>query len=146
MKKIILFLLFGVLTLNNIGANESKILNSTHKQTQITKTILPNLLNYNYNNWIKKDSVDVIFDFIKNNKIVVTDDNYKTVYEVKSKKLLQFDIANQYNIKAIDSKKNKHNIQIIYYINHTLLIIENDSSIERYVFTKNLDKKSDYNL
>lgn len=146
MKKIILFLLFGVITLNIANANESKTLNNPYLQTHITESIFTNVINY-HSNWLKKDSIQIFFDFIDNNRIIITENNTSIYYKVKSKKMIKFDEANQYDIKAVDSKNIKHDIQIIYYNNNiTLLIIVNERNIERYLFANNLDKKSDYKL
>lgn len=146
MKKIILFLLFGAMTLNTTNANESKTLNNPYLKTYITKSIFPNIINH-HSNWIKKDSTQVFFDFIDNNRIIITENDKSTYYKVKSKTLIKFDEANQYDIKAIDSKNIKHDIQVIFYNdNNTLLVVVNERNIERYIFANNLDKKSDYKL
>ena len=137
MKKIILFLLLGTLSLSYIRANEIKTYIPINKQTQTTKTIFPNLLLQN-NKWIKTDSVNVIFDFIENNKIIVNDNNYKSIYKIKSKRLVKYDNVDQYIIKAVDSKNNNHNIELLYYnTNIALFTIVNDSNIERYILNNN---------
>jgi hypothetical protein len=137
MKKIILFLLLGTLSLSYIRANEIKTYIPIYKQTQTTKTIFPNLLLQN-NKWIKTDSVNVIFDFIENNKIIVNDNNYKSIYKIKSKRLVKYDNVDQYIIKAVDSKNNNHNIELLYYnTNIALFTIVNDSNIERYILNNN---------
>jgi len=137
MKKIILFLLLGTLSLSCLNANDVKTYNLIYKQIQTTRTIFPDLLLQN-SKWIKTDSVNVIFDFIKNNKIIVNDNNYKSIYKIKSKKLVKYDNADQYIIEVIDSKNNKHNIELLYYnTNIALFTIVNDSNIERYLLNSN---------
>ena len=128
MKKIILFLLLVVLSLSYVKANDVKNYNPIYKQTQVTKTIFPDLL-YHNDKWIKKDSINVIFDFIDSNKIIVDENNYRSVYKIKSKKLFKYDNAYQYIIKIVDSR--------YYNTNMVLFTIVNDSNIERYILTKN---------
>ena len=137
MKKIILFLLLVVLSLSYVKANDVKNYNPIYKQTQVTKTIFPDLL-YHNDKWIKKDSINVIFDFIDSNKIIVDENNYRSVYKIKSKKLFKYDNAYQYIIKIVDSRNNKISAELLYYnTNMVLFTIVNDSNIERYILTKN---------
>lgn len=137
MKQIILFLLFSTLSLTNITANEVKFFNPNYKQTRITKTIFPNLLQQS-SKWYKKDSVNIILDFMDSDKIIVNENNTKTIYNVKSKKLVKYDVVDKYVIKVTDSKNIKHNIEVLYFKNNeTLFTVVNDSSIERYILSKN---------
>jgi len=134
MKKVILFLLFGILFLNNINANEAKIISNPYKQTQVTSTVFPSLINY-HSGWFKKDSVNITFDFIKNDKIVIYENNSDNVYKILNVKTIKYDIGSLYKMKAADSKHNKYNIEVLYYNDNSVMFtIINDSVIVRYKF------------
>jgi hypothetical protein len=132
MKKIILSLMFAILSLININANEINIVNNPYKQTQILKTVFPGLVNI-HSNWIKQDSVNIIFDFIKNNKITVKEENSYSVYKITKIRNIKNDVGIYYKMKGIDSKNIKYDIIVLYYNdNNVVFILANDSNVVRY--------------
>lgn len=135
MKKIIMFLVFAFFAFNNINASEVKIINTPYKQTQVLKTVLPEVFSYNNRGWVKQDSVEFVIDFLKSKKITINDPYFKNEYKIKKIKNTKYDVGESYKMKGIDSRKIKYDIEITYYKNNNIIIIiANDSNIVRYRF------------
>lgn len=134
MKKIIMFLMFAILSFNSISANEVKIINTPYKQTQVLKTIFPELVHY-HSGWVKQDSVEVVFDFLKNKKIIINDSNFKNEYKIIKMDTVKYEIGESYRMKGIDSKNIKYDIEVLYYNDKNIVfILANDSNVVRYKF------------
>ena len=134
MKKVILFFLFAILSLNSISANEVKTANNLYKQTQIVKTVSPSMLNYK-STWIKQDTTSVVFDFLVNKKIVINEPYFKNEYKIIKMDTINYDNGKSYIMKGIDSKNKKYDIEVLFFNdNSTIFIVAGEYDIIRYKF------------